>query len=159
MKNYSLLFIVIMLSGILYGQKDENHSKGTYYLGVGNISDIINQNVAVSPTISYEIKDNIIIGAGFNFGAYEENQSDSTSTLTTVGYSNVEFSRLTDKNDLFGASVSYSTVQDDITVAIHSGKMLFIGDYIYVEPRINLGYTSWLEAILFSTQIRAGLKF
>ena len=44
-------------------------------------------------------------------------------------------------------------------VAIHSGKMLFIGDYIYVEPRINLGYTSWLEAIIFSTQIRAGLKF
>ena len=148
-----------MLSGILYGQKDENHSKGTYYLGVGNISDIINQNVTASPTISYEIKDNIIIRAEFNFGTYNDNQSDSTSTLTTVGYSNVEFSRLSDKNDLFGASVSYSTVQQDITVAIHSGKMLFIGDYIYVEPRINLGYSNWNDAILFSTQIRAGLKF
>jgi|TARA_R110000744_G_scaffold67456_6_gene137567 hypothetical protein len=96
-------------------------TKGDWYVGTGDISNVAWTQWSVSPTIGYGITENLILGAGINQTTGEVLNVDVNVRYLVRGY----FAYLE-------SNLSLDT--DDIRLG--AGKMFTLRNNVYVDPKI-----------------------
>ena len=137
MKKLFTLCASAMLAFTLSAQADQ--PQGTWYLGMGDATQLINifsdQGVgAVSPTIGYAVKDNIVLYGGVtNANAFSDEGFDNTWTVGVQYFMDNGFIGIVEAMD------ATESVLDERLMSFGVGKMIMLGaitDSMYLMPTI-----------------------
>ena len=96
-------------------------TKGEWYIGTGDVSDVAWTELSVSPTVGYGITENLILGVALNQVSGETLNVDVNARYLVRGY----FAYLE-------SNLSLNT--DDVRLGV--GKMFTLLSNVYVDPKI-----------------------
>ena len=174
MKNLIILLTLLIIFSPNSKAQENNHSKGTWFIGVGNIQDVLSQNVQASPLIAYEVKNDLVLG-GVISNITTRGILDTLSTFNLgveikkflildffVGFdSNVSFVESYGVSDWGGVGNSYYDSYNYARIGLSAGKMLFLGKHMYVEPLVRYSFSAndLATGTGLTTGVRVGVLF
>jgi hypothetical protein len=149
MKN-TLTLISCLLALNIYAQEtvqdkditQPSQLQGSWYFGVGDLGSLFtlfsDEGLQVSPTISYAIIDDVVIGMGINAISYDGNGSLDFNLNARYFFGNNYFGGM----QLSRSSVSFSqgsTTTTDVQngVSFLLGKFIPFGKQFYLEPTLT----------------------
>ena len=115
-------------------------TKGDWYVGTGDISNVAWTEWSVSPTVGYGVMDNLMIGCSVS-------QADSTADL------DLDFHARYFWKGYFAYVATDGLSTDNLKLG--AGKMFMIRDWVFVDPKVVYDYT----AKTTNLTLGFGLKF
>ena len=132
------LFLILALICGLTASQAQN-TKGTWYVGTGDIADVAWTEWSISPTVGYAVTDNLQLGVSVS-------QADSTVDM------DLDFSARYFMNGYFAYVATDGLSTDNMSIG--AGKMFTFHKSVFVDPKVVYDATTKTTNLMLGVGLR-----